>query len=128
MQNKLCLTAYNDRTYEYSGNTWKTLFEYIQVSDFVDLEIPNTFRRILSYIFDGFTYQYLYNIGTITLGAPVASYYQSNDTICDHQYIQFQMPTANVPVNVEWEFPGGIPAYSNLVAPVVNTIYLGPMT
>ncbi|MBK8874262.1 MAG: T9SS type A sorting domain-containing protein [Bacteroidetes bacterium] len=121
MQNKLCLTAYNDRTYEYSGNTWKTLFEYIQVSGFVDLgNSQYIIGGFFPYIFDGFTYQYLYNIGTITLGAPVASYYQSIDTICDHQYIQFQMPTANVPVNVEWEFPGGIPAYSNLVAPVVK--------
>jgi PKD repeat protein len=121
MQNKLCLTAWNDRTYEYSGNTWKTLFEYIQVADFVDLGNSQFIvGGFFPYVFDGFTYDYLYNIGTITLSSPVASFNQNNDTICDHQYVQFLTPSANVPLSVEWEFPGGIPAFSNLTAPVVK--------
>lgn len=43
---------------------------------------------------------------------PVAAFMLSDSTICPGDQIQFTDSSSNFPVQWEWEFPGGIPAFS----------------
>lgn len=121
LNNKLTLTAYNDRTYQFDGSSWSVLFKDLQINDYIPLgNSTYILGGFFPYTFDGLDYRMLYNIGTMTLSAPGSFFNQYSDTICDHQYIQFVTDYSSIPLDYEWQFPGGIPGSSTNSMPIIK--------
>jgi PKD repeat protein len=51
---------------------------------------------------------------------PIATFTASDSVICAGEEIQFNDISPNFPVLLEWEFPGGTPAVSNISSPLVQ--------
>ncbi|MBK6642607.1 MAG: PQQ-dependent sugar dehydrogenase [Bacteroidetes bacterium] len=51
---------------------------------------------------------------------PVATFTANDSVVCAGEQILFNDISSNFPVLLEWEFPGGIPAVSNDVSPLIQ--------